>query len=214
MGCSFAAAGVLLAGASVAVAQQPPKNLIVNEAPPWVGGLQFEDGQNRARSLTDFRGKVVLLNIWATWCTPCRNEIPALDHLDAALDGGEFTILAVSIDHRGIEAVRKLFGDLGVRTLAMYVDSSGQAMRAAHVIGLPTSLIIDREGRELARIVGPVEWDAAATVEYLRHVVSTQSREGGSARAEAPADARPADREATPGEPPGRSAMRDQRSAP
>jgi thiol-disulfide isomerase/thioredoxin len=168
-------AGLLLAAIPTALAQEPPKNFIVREALQPVGGFRFEDGQSQARSLADFRGKVVLLNIWATWCTPCRKEIPALDHLGAALSGAEFTVLAVSIDRGGIETVRKLFGDLGVQTLPIYVDSTGQAMRTVHVNGLPTSLIIDREGRELARVVGPAEWDAAGTIEYFRQVVSRKN---------------------------------------
>jgi thiol-disulfide isomerase/thioredoxin len=172
----FGVAGWLLATVPMALAQELPTNFIVHEALQPVDGFRFEDTLSRARSIADFRGKVVLLNIWATWCTPCRKEIPALDHLDAALNGADFTILAVSIDRGGIGAVRKLFGELGVRTLPAYVDSSGEAMRSVHVNGLPTSLIIDREGREVARVVGPAEWDAATMIEYLRHVVSGQNR--------------------------------------
>jgi thiol-disulfide isomerase/thioredoxin len=165
-------AGVLLAAAPVAHAQELPKNLIVNELPQPVGGLRFDDGRSQTQSLADFHGKVVLLNIWATWCTPCRKELPALEHLGAALDGAEFAILAVSIDRGGIEAVRKLFGQLSIETLPIYIDTSGRAMRAARVNALPTSLIIDRDGREVARVVGPVDWDAVATIDYFRRVVA------------------------------------------
>jgi thiol-disulfide isomerase/thioredoxin len=168
----IAVAGVLLAAAPVAHAQELPKNLIVNELPQPVGGLRFDDGRSQTQSLADFHGKVVLLNIWATWCTPCRKELPALEHLGAALDGAEFAILAVSIDRGGIEAVRKLFGQLSIETLPIYIDTSGRAMRAARVNALPTSLIIDRDGREVARIVGPVDWDAVATIDYFRRVVA------------------------------------------
>jgi thiol-disulfide isomerase/thioredoxin len=168
----IAVAGVLLAAAPVAHAQELPKNLIVNELPQPVGGLRFDDGRSQTQSLADFHGKVVLLNIWATWCTPCRKELPALEHLGAALDGAEFAILAVSIDRGGIEAVRKLFGQLSIETLPIYIDTSGRAMRAARVNALPTSLIIDRDGREVARVVGPVDWDAVATIDYFRRVVA------------------------------------------
>jgi thiol-disulfide isomerase/thioredoxin len=168
----IAVAGVLLAAAPVAGAQELPKNLIVNESPQPVGGLRFEDGRNQTRSLADFHGKVVLLNIWATWCTPCRKELPALEHLGAVLDGAEFAILAVSIDRGGIDAVRKLFGQLSIETLPIYIDTSSQAMRTARVNVLPTSLVIDRDGREVARIVGPADWDAAATIDYFRRIVA------------------------------------------
>ena len=168
----IAVAGVVLAAASVAHAQELPKNLIVNESPQPVGGLGFEDGRSQTRSLADFHGRVVLLNIWASWCTPCRKELPALEHLAAALDGAEFAILAVSIDRGGIGAVQKLFGQLSIETLPIYIDTSSQAMRAARVNVLPTSLIIDRDGREVARVVGPADWDAAATIDYFRRVAA------------------------------------------
>jgi thiol-disulfide isomerase/thioredoxin len=173
----IAVAGVLLAVAPVAHAQELPKNLLVNETPQPVGGLRFDDGRSQPQSLADFHGKVVLLNIWATWCTPCRKELPALAHLGAALDGAEFAILAVSIDRGGIEAVRKLFGQLSIETLPIYIDTSGGAMRAARVNGLPTSLIIDRDGREVARVVGPVDWDAVATIDYFRRVVARREND-------------------------------------
>jgi thiol-disulfide isomerase/thioredoxin len=172
----IAVAGVLLAVAPLSHAQEPPKNLIVNESPQPVRGLRFEDARSQTRSLADFHGKMLLLNLWATWCTSCRKELPALDHLGAALDSAEFAILAVSIDHGGIEAVRKLFGQLSIEALPIYIDTSGQAMRTARVNGLPTSLVIDREGREVARVVGPAEWDGAATIEYFRRIVATRDR--------------------------------------
>jgi thiol-disulfide isomerase/thioredoxin len=177
-GCWIVAAGVLLAAASIARAQEPPKNLVINESPRPLGSLRFEDAEGQARSLADFHGKMVLLNIWATWCTPCRKELPALAHLGAALDNAEFAVLAVSIDHGGAEAVRKLFGALSIDTLPLYVDSSGHALQSARVYGLPTSLIIDRDGREVARIVGPAAWDAAETVAYFRHVVARKESGG------------------------------------
>jgi len=197
----IAAAGVLLAAAAVARAQEPPKNLplknlVVNETPQPVGGLRFEDGHGQARSLAEFHGKVVLLNLWATWCTPCRKELPALAQLDAALDGAEFAILAVSIDRGGSEAVRKLFAALNIATLPIYSDTSGQAMRTARVNGLPTSLVIDRDGRELARVVGPAEWDGAAMIEYFRGVVARRdSRDGRSERGDMAGDTNPPNRE-------------------
>ena len=168
---------VLLAAAPAGHAQELPKNLIVNESPQPVGALRFDDGGGQSRSLADFHGKVVLLNIWATWCTPCRKELPALEHLGAALNGAEFAILAVSIDRGGVEAVRKLFGQLVIEALPIYVDTSGQAMRTARVNGLPTSLIIDRDGREVARVVGLAEWDAAATIDYFRRVVGRRDND-------------------------------------
>src|SRR5262249_34528033 len=123
-------------------------------------------------TLADFKGKVVLLNIWATWCGPCRKEMPALDRLQAALAGPDFEVVALSIDRGGMDAVRKFFADIGIRNLAMYLDSSGQALRTLSALGLPTTLLIDREGREIGRLIGPAEWDSPEMVEFVRCVVA------------------------------------------
>jgi thiol-disulfide isomerase/thioredoxin len=167
---------VTLVVVPLALAQEPPKNFIMHEGPEARAAVRFEDSQGQPRSLADFRGKVVLLNIWATWCVPCRREIPALDHLGAALNGADFAIVAVSIDRKGIDAVRSLFAELDVRRLAIYVDSSGQAARAVRAPGLPISLVIDRDGREVGRVIGPAEWDDGATIDFLRGVISHASQ--------------------------------------
>jgi thiol-disulfide isomerase/thioredoxin len=147
-----------------------PRNFIIHETPEPGVVLRFEDGEAQPHSLADFRGRIVLLNIWATWCPPCVKEIPALDRLVAALDGADVVVVAVSVDRKGIDAVRKAFADLDVQKLAPYIDRSGQALRTVRSMGLPTSLLIDREGRELGRVVGPAAWDDDASVAFFRQV--------------------------------------------
>jgi thiol-disulfide isomerase/thioredoxin len=169
----------MLVAVPIAFAQEPPRNFIMHEAPEPGAAVRFEDDQGQPRSLADFRGKIVLLNVWATWCAPCLKEIPALDHLAAALSGADFAVVAVSVDRKGIDAVRKVFAERDVQRLPIYIDSFGQALRTVRAIGLPTSLFIDREGREFGRAVGPAEWDGAATIEFLRHVVSHDSQTNG-----------------------------------
>ena len=171
------AASLMLAALSAAPAQELPRNFIVHEEPESGAPIRFEDDQGRAHSLADFRGKFVLVNIWATWCVPCRREIPALDRTAAALTDADFAIVAVSIDRKGPDAIRKVFAELDVRRLAAYVDTSGAALRTARGVGLPTSFVIDPEGRELARIVGPADWDDAAVIAFLRRLVS-DARDG------------------------------------
>jgi len=168
---SMAAAVVVLAS-QFAAGQEPPKNFVMHDAPKPVAAINFDDAQGRSRSLAEFKGKVVLLNIWATWCGPCRKEMPALDRLQAALGGPEFEVVALSIDRGGTDAVRKFFADIGIRTLAMYLDSSGQALRTLSALGLPTTLLIDREGREIGRLIGPAEWDSPEMIEFVRCVVA------------------------------------------
>jgi thiol-disulfide isomerase/thioredoxin len=161
---------ILLAATSTqfATAQERAKNLLILEAPRLTPSIGFEDGQGRKRSLADFKGKVVVLNIWATWCVPCRREMPALDRLQADLGGPEFAVVPLSIDRNGIDAINKFYSEMGIRNLPIYIDVSGNAVRELGAVGLPTTLILDRAGQEIARVVGPLDWDASVVVEFLK----------------------------------------------
>jgi thiol-disulfide isomerase/thioredoxin len=136
-----------------------------------VPALDFKDGEGNPVALTDFRGKVVLLNIWATWCAPCREEMPALDRLQAELGGPEMDVVALSIDQSGVEAVKGFYKEIGLEHLGIYIDKTGQAGAKLVAIGIPTTLLIDREGRELGRRVGAAEWDSPEMVSFLRDVI-------------------------------------------
>jgi len=129
IGCWLAAAGLAAAIPTVAAAQAPTKQLIMHDAPKAIAAIRFDDGQGQSGGLADFRGKIVLLNIWATWCVPCRKEMPALDRLQAALGSADFAVLPLSVDRGGIDVVRRFFADVGIKALAIYLDSSGKAMR-------------------------------------------------------------------------------------
>lgn len=138
--------------------------------------IRFENAEGKPLTLADFRGKVVLLNIWATWCSPCREEMPSLDRLQAKLGGPDFEVVALSIDHGGIPAVRKFFDEVGIKRLALYVDPSGQAISTLGAIGVPTTLMIDRAGRELWRVAGPVEWDQSNVIGVIRRAINASSK--------------------------------------
>jgi thiol-disulfide isomerase/thioredoxin len=130
--------------------------------------LQFEDGAGRAHTLADFKGKLVLLNLWATWCAPCREEMPALDRLQATLGGPRFEVVALSVDQQGPQIARKFFAEVGVKSLALYVDRSARATFKLGAVGLPSTLLVDPSGREIARHVGPAKWDSPEVVANLR----------------------------------------------
>lgn len=138
------------------------------EEPRLLPAIDFIEGDGRAKALADFRGKVVLLNIWATWCVPCREEMPTLDRLQAELGGPDFQVVPLSIDRAGLDVVREFYDETGIKHLAMYVDSSGKASRELGAVGLPTTLLVDRKGRELGRLVGPAEWDSPEVVAFIR----------------------------------------------
>jgi thiol-disulfide isomerase/thioredoxin len=130
---------ITITSAHAGTAQDAPSNLVVHKAPKTIASIKFEDEKGQARSLADFKGEVVVFNIWATWCLPCRREMPTLDRLQAALAGPDFEVVPVSIDRGGIDAIRKFYADTGVWNLAMYVDTSGQVLRELGAIGLPTT---------------------------------------------------------------------------
>ncbi|MSP67091.1 MAG: TlpA family protein disulfide reductase [Alphaproteobacteria bacterium] len=154
-------AGWLLLGMA-ASAQEFPGNAELHAAPRSLPALAFTDGDGRPLTLEAFRGRVVLLNLWATWCGPCRREMPSLDRVQAALAAPDFLVLALSIDRKGREVVAPFYRELALTRLGIYLDTTGRAPFTLGARGLPVTLLIDREGREVARVTGPLEWDEPA----------------------------------------------------
>ncbi len=140
--------------------------------PHPVADLRFIDGSGRPHRLDQFRGKVVLLNVWATWCPPCREEMPTLEHLQAQLGGPDFEVLALSIDRGGIAAVASYFDEIDVHALKIYVDPTTAVANDLVLSAYPTTLLIDRRGRELARHIGPAAWDNPGVVAMIRKVIA------------------------------------------
>lgn len=157
----------LLLGSIPLAAQQAPANFIIHPAAKPVPEISFIDKAGDALSLNDFRGKTVLLNIWATWCGPCRKEMPTLDRLQARLGSEGFQVVALSIDRSGTSAVQKFYAEIGVRHLAFFIDTTGRAGSNLALLGLPGTLLIDPEGRELGRLIGPAEWDSPEMIAFL-----------------------------------------------
>lgn len=164
-----------LAWAHPGRAAEAPKTFALHEAPKALPGIQFEDGEGQARKLTDLHGRIVVLNVWATWCVPCRREMPTLDRLQTELGGADFQVIALSIDRGGAEAVRKFYAEIGIRHLAIQLDTAGAALQTLGIIGLPTTLLIDREGREIGRLIGPADWDTPEMVAFLKSFITPQT---------------------------------------
>ena len=121
----------------------------------------FVGPQGQALKLADFKGRVVLLNLWATWCTPCRKEMPSLDRLQKELGSGKFEVVALAVDRGGLDAARKFLGEVKSESLKLYADPTAKVGSALKAVGLPTTILIDKEGREVGRLAGPAEWDSA-----------------------------------------------------
>jgi thiol-disulfide isomerase/thioredoxin len=156
---------------SFGIAFAGPQGFAVRAMPQPIVNVRYltEDGRRGDRE--DFRGKVILVNLWATWCVPCREEMPTLDALQAELGSDVFEVVALSIDRAGAPAVRRFYNDIGVNNLTMYVDNTMLSMTALRAIGLPTTILIDDKGQELGRLIGPAKWDDPKMVSFLRDFI-------------------------------------------
>ena len=167
---SFAAGLGFTTGAKAAAV-----NFAMNESPKPMPELQFNDSDGKPHTRADFKGKVVLLNIWATWCGPCRKEMPTLDRLQAILGGPDFVVLPVSIDRKGMDVISVFYADTGIKNLARYVaPAANHALDALSVWGLPATLLLDRQARVIGQIDGPAEWDAPETIDLLKSIIAKQ----------------------------------------
>jgi thiol-disulfide isomerase/thioredoxin len=144
------------------------------DQPRPVPEIHFQDEQGHDLTLADFHGRVVLLNVWATWCVPCRKEMPTLDRLQARLGGKDFLVMALSIDRKGVDAVRDFYREVGVEKLAIYLDPSGKGSQGLAIPGVPTTLLID-QGREVARKMGAAEWDGPEMVSLIERTMRGES---------------------------------------
>jgi thiol-disulfide isomerase/thioredoxin len=136
--------------------------LAVAQTPFRVPDLAFKDAKGRDLTLADWRGRTVLLNLWATWCVPCRREMPALDALQALLGGNDFEVVAVNIDTRDPQKPLAFLKDVAIAHLAYYSDPSARVFEelktAGKAFGMPTTVIVDPSGCEIGTMAGPAEW--------------------------------------------------------
>lgn len=134
---------------------------VFRKTPEPVGEFTFLNAVGAPLGIKDWKGRVVLLNLWATWCAPCRKEMPGLDKLQKELGSDKFEVVALSVDRAGLEGARKFLDSIKIQNLKLYADPSTRSGSALKAVGMPTTLLIDAEGREVGRLVGPAEWDSA-----------------------------------------------------
>lgn len=143
-----------------------------NASPRRSTPIEFKDGTGRAVTLDDFKGRVVLINLWATWCVPCRKEMPALDELEQKLGGRDFVVLAINLDQRGGDKPRRFLEEIKVKNLIYYEDPTTnvfQKLKAAgRAPGLPSTILVDRDGCELGFMPGPAEWASEDALALIR----------------------------------------------
>ncbi len=150
------------------------------DGPKPVPPIAFEDGEGRVQSLAQFRGRVVLVNFWATWCAPCVREMPSLDRLQAVLGGKDFVVLDLSLDRQGKAAILPYFQANKLTHLGVYLDPEGKSFHAWHGSGVPMSFVIGRDGRARGMLLGAADWDSPAALALIRQFIA----EGAAAKPE------------------------------
>jgi len=137
--------------------------------------LAFEDAEGKPKKLSDWRGRTVLVNLWATWCLPCRKEMPALESLQTRLGGPNFEVVAVNIDTRDPEKPKNFLKEANLTRLGYFSDQKAKIFQDLKAIdralGMPTSVLVDGEGCEIATIAGPAEWDSEDAVKLIMAAV-------------------------------------------
>ncbi|WP_342360888.1 thiol:disulfide interchange protein TlpA [Terrarubrum flagellatum] len=146
--------------------------LVVRDNPGALPNLDFVRPDGQAMKLSDFKGKTVLLNLWATWCAPCRKEMPALDRLQESFGGEDFQVVSINIDQRGEDKPHKFLNEIGVTRLVRYADASAKVFSdlkgAGKAFGMPTTILIDRNGCEIGNLAGPAEWSSPDAFALIR----------------------------------------------
>ena len=144
-------------------------------APLRLPDLAFEDVDGKAKKLSDWRGKTVLLNLWATWCVPCRKEMPALDELQAKLGSKDFEVVAVNIDTRDPEKPKNFLKEAKLTRLGYFTDQKAKVFQdlksVGRALGMPTSVLVDAQGCEIGTIAGPAEWASEDAVKLIKAAV-------------------------------------------
>jgi thiol-disulfide isomerase/thioredoxin len=145
--------------------------LTMATAPLRLPDLAFEDADGKSKKLSDWRGKTVLVNLWATWCVPCRKEMPALERLQTKLEGPNFEVVAINIDTRDSEKPKNFLKEANLTRLGFFSDEKAKVFQdlksIGRALGMPTSVLVDAQGCEIATIAGPAEWDSDDAVKLI-----------------------------------------------
>lgn len=153
--------------------------LVISDEPRPLPDLAFLDGEGKPKKLSDFKGRTVALNIWATWCVPCREEMPAFDRLQVEMKERPFDVVAVSIDSGGPEKPRAFLREIGVTHLPLYTDAKSEVFRSlksiGRALGLPTTLLIDDAGCEIGYLPGPADWGSKDAIDLIRAAAPLRS---------------------------------------
>ena len=145
--------------------------MVLVKPPKPVPELAFADADDKPLKLADYKGKIVLVNFWATWCAPCVKEMPSLDRLQGEIGKDKFTVLPLSLDGPSRPKVAPFYEDRKLTSLGIYFDKGKKSMQALDVTVLPTSILVDRDGNEIARLEGEADWDKPEAIALMKAAI-------------------------------------------
>ena len=146
----------------------PMAAFLIKADRPLVPDLVFKDSSGVDIKLSKWQGRVVLLNLWATWCAPCRKEMPTLNDVQRQLGSEDFEVVALSVDRKGLEVSAAFLKETGADALGLYIDETTTSLNLLQALGLPVTVLIDRKGREIGRLLGPAEWNSAEAIALVK----------------------------------------------
>jgi thiol-disulfide isomerase/thioredoxin len=155
-----------------ALATGPMAAVIVHEKRKEILPFTFKTADGKDVTLDQWKGRVVLLNLWATWCAPCRKEMPDLAELQKQLGGPDFEVVALSVDKKGAEASAAFLKEVKADNLATYSDTELKSLAQLQAVGLPATILIDRQGKEAARLLGPAPWSSTEAITMIKTLLA------------------------------------------
>jgi len=145
--------------------------LVIHKSPQDIPDFTFTDADGKEQSLAKWRGKTVLVNLWATWCAPCREEMPGLAELQRNYGGDDFEVVAISLDQKGAPAAKAFLDEIKISNLALYLDPTTKSLRSLKSVGLPTTILVNPQGKEVARLMGTALWDSPDAVRVIETAI-------------------------------------------
>lgn len=148
------------------------KKLVVHPAPQAVATAPYAKADGGTATLSEHKGKIVLLNFWATWCAPCRKEMPMLSELQAEFGGADFEVITIATGKNDPAAMARFFSEIGVSNLPLHTDANSAVAREMGVLGLPATVLIARDGTEVARLLGDADWASDSAKDILKTLIA------------------------------------------
>ena len=144
------------------------KNIVIYKVPKTYDNVIFLDKKDQKININEYRGKLLILNFWATWCEPCKEEMPSLDRLQANPDLSKIKIFAINIGREDIKKVNKFFTDLNIKNFEPYFDPPTTLAKKFSLRGVPTSILVNKEGKEFARVIGSINFEDKNFINWLK----------------------------------------------